>query len=559
MNYFCLLCFGISSVFGLNLTAETTPEACWKLSGDVLDSSGQNRNAENHGVVFDVPAPDGTPAARFNGRDAFLEVPGDIVPATSDFTLSLWAYTEAVLDDGLGDLLSNFDPDRRKGFTLGLAAYSGVGNSQPNHRTVHFGVDDGTEPVWTFRGHPGNAVFIFGFAVHEGALYAATCEPGAGEAGHVYRYGGGTDWTDCGSPDGSNAVMAIAVHDGHVYAGTGWYDTTGSAMEASPNTTPGGKVYRYEGDTNWTFCGALANPETGEAGTLGGLGVYKGDLYATTLKQPGFGLYRYAGGTDWAYCGNPGRRVLNPCTYNGGLYLVSYDAPGGPFRFDDAGWSYTGGTLDPPIHQDYCFAVYGGRLHLSTWPQAYVHRLEDAGTWKACGRPADELETMGMMVYNGKLYAGTLPSSKVYRLDNGDTWTPVGDQLDTAEGKYRRAWSMALYGGELFCGTLPSGKVFSLRAGACLTLDHALAPGWRHLAAVRSGRTLALYVDGAPAGTCTMPDGPAFDLATGRGLKIGAGPGDYFNGWMRDLRIYREALPETALRQRCSTDRPSTP
>ncbi len=203
--------------------------------------------------------------------------------------------------------------------------------------------------------------------------------------------------------------MALAVHDGCLYAGTGWYDTTGSALEASPNTTPGGKVYRYDGGTEWNPCGALSNPETGEAATLGGLGVYKGALYATTLKQAGFGLYRYDGGTAWTYCGNPGRRVLNPCVFNGDLYMVSYDGPGGPFRYNGVEWSYVGGTIDPPISQDYSFAVYGGRLRLSTWPDANVYQMEDTGTWSACGKPDGELETMGMMVYNGKLYAGTLP------------------------------------------------------------------------------------------------------------------------------------------------------
>lgn len=559
MNYFYVLCFGVSSVICLNLMAETAPEAYLKLSSDILDSSGRNHSGENHGVAFDLSAPDGTPAARFNGRDAFLEAPGEIVPATGDFTLALWVYTEAALDDGLGDLLSNFDPDRRKGFTLGLATYGGVSNSQPNHRTVHFGLDDGTDPQWTFRGRPGKAVFVFGFAVHEGALYAATCEPGAGETGHVYRYDGDTAWADCGSPDGSNAVMALAVHDGRLYAGTGWYDTTGSALEASPNTTPGGKVFRYEGGTDWSFCGALANPETGEAGTMGGLGVYKGDLYATTLKQPGFGLYRYEGEAKWAYCGNPGRRVLNPCPFNGDLYLVSYDAPGGPFRYDGTDWSYVGGTIDPPIDQDYCFAVYGGRLHLSTWPKAYVYSMDEAGSWTPCGRPADELETMGMMVYNGKLYAGTLPSSRVYRLDGDNRWTPVGEPLDTAEGKYRRTWSMALYQGELFCGTLPSGNVFSMQTGACLTSDRALPPGWRHIAAVRRDRALALYIDGIRAAARVLPDGPAFDRAASTPLRIGAGPGDFFNGWMRNLRIYPQALPDSGIRALYETEKPTAP
>ncbi len=549
------VCFSTVAGICLAASAVDTPAGFWPLGTDSRDYTGQWGDAVNHGAEFSPPGPDG-PSARFNGRDAYLEVPGRVPFGANDFTLLLWVHTGAALDDGLGDLLSNFDTASRKGFTLGLATYTGVSNSQPNYRTLHFGLDDGTEPEWTACGRPGNAVLVFGFAVHDGALYAATCEPGENEAGHVYRYEGGTGWTDCGSPDRSNAVMALAAHDGSLYAGTGWYDTTGSALEASPNTTPGGKVYRYAGGSEWICCGALSNPETGEAGTLGGLGVYKGTLYATTLKQPGFGLYRYDGGAQWTYCGNPGRRVLNPFAFNGDLYLVSYDGPGGPFRYNGAEWAYVGGTLNPPISQDYSFAVYGGRLHLSTWPEAHVYRMEDSGAWTVVGRPAAELETMGMMVYNGKLYVGTLPSSRVYRYDGEDIWTAIGEPLDAAGGKYRRAWSMALYQGKLFCGTLPSGNVWSLQAGGCVTCDHALAPGWRHLAAVRHGRDLLLYVDGERAAAATLPGDASFDVSSDTPLQIGRGPGDFFNGYIRSLQAHSQALSKAEIKQCYEKEKP---
>ncbi|HQL95999.1 MAG TPA: hypothetical protein PL005_15090 [Candidatus Hydrogenedentes bacterium] len=308
-------------------------EVHWPLQDSIWNSSGAVPRLLNHGVVFDVPAPDGSRAARFDGVSAFLERRENWAPAffVGDFTVSVEVFVEEPLDDAPGDILGCFDPDTRRGLNFGIASHSGVANSQPNHRNVYFGVDNGKlETDWTDCGRPGQAVFVFGFAVHDGALYAATCEAHEGGAGHVWRYAGGDRWEDCGSPDGSNAVAALAVHDGALYAGTSRYDTTGSAMAASPNTTPGGRVYRYDGGTAWTFCGELSNPETGTAATLGGLAVFQGALHATTLKQDGFGLYRYGGGETWAYCGNPGRRVLNPCVFNGALHMVSYDAPGGP-------------------------------------------------------------------------------------------------------------------------------------------------------------------------------------------------------------------------------------
>ena len=85
-------------------------------------------------------------------------------------------------------------------------------------------------------------------------------------------------------------------------------------------------------------------------------------------------------------------------------------------------------------------------------------------------------------------------------------------QLDTTpDVRYRRAWSMAVYKGKLFCGTLPSGHVFSLEAGKNVTHDHELAAGWKHLAAVRDGRKLKLYVDG----NCTI----SIQIYLGLGIK----------------------------------------
>jgi len=222
--------------------------------------------------------------------------------------------------------------------------------------------------------------------------------------------------------------------------------------------------------------------------------------------------------------------------------MVSYDAPGGPFRYDGLDWSYTGSTINPPIHQDYSFCVYGGQLHVSTWPLAHVYSMNTAGVWAACGRPGEELETMGMMVYNGKLYTGTLPSAQVYRLDGKDLWTPVGESLDTSDNKYRRAWSMALYEGSLFCGTLPSGRIFRLDAGVNVTYDRALSPGWRHLVLVREGNQLRFYVDGNLSATSRKDVSGEYDISNDVPLRIGSGTGDLFNGWMKQVRLYDSAL-----------------
>jgi len=147
-----------------------------------------------------------------------------------------------------------------------------------------------------------------------------------------------------------------------------------------------------------------------------------------------------------------------------------------------------------------------------------------------------------MPVYNGKLYAGTLPLADVYRFDGGRKWTNVGQLDKTPKVRYRRAWTMAVFDGKLFCGTLPSGHVLSLEAGKCATYDRELPPGWHHLAAVKTKDRLHIYLDGKPVAQSTAFRPGAYDLQPKSSLKIGFGQHDYFNGKLRDVRLYNRAL-----------------
>jgi hypothetical protein len=149
---------------------------------------------------------------------------------------------------------------------------------------------------------------------------------------------------------------------------------------------------------------------------------------------------------------------------------------------------------------------------------------------------------MGLAVHNGKMYGGTLPLAEVYRYDGGNAWSRTGQLDKTPDVKYRRAWSMAVYQGKLFCGTLPSGRVYSIEAGKSVTHDRALAPGWRHVAAVRAGGTLTLYVDGRPVTSSTKFVPADYDISNDRPLRIGFGDHDYFSGTIRDVRLYNRAL-----------------
>lgn len=512
----------------------------WRFSGDVNDTSGRGNHGRAFAVDLNAPGPGGVArgAARFDGKSSHVEIPTNpsLDLGKGDFTIAVWVHTEDSLDDVPGDLVSKYDPAARRGLNWCVKNGAGMTNSQANDRNVHFGVDAGTEPVWTDRGRPGNAVYVMAMAVHDGKLFVGTCEVGPGEAGHVYRLDGDSRWVDCGSPDQSNAVTSLAVFGGKLHAGTGRYRLAGSALPESSNANPGGKIARLEGDGNWTDCGRLPDTEA-----VGGMVVFRGELFASSLYKPA-GFFRYQGGSAWGRCPLPadGRRVVALGVFNGHLYAGSYDSCS-VCRFDGKDWE-TFPALETS-GQTYSFEVHAGELHVGTWPNGRVFRFDRGERWVSAGRLGEEKEVMGMALYNGKLYAGTLPLAEVYRLDDSTNWTRTGRLDLTPDVLYRRAWSMAIFDGRLFCGTLPSGRVHSLEVGQNVTLDRALAPGWKHLAVSREGGRLSLFLDGTRVASSTSSSSASpLDLTNQAPLRVGFGAHDYFRGSLSDLRLYDRAL-----------------
>jgi hypothetical protein len=510
----------------------------WPLEADARDRSVSQRDATNRGVTFGGCV-SGKPAARFGGRNQLLEIPAGKSPRweAGDFSVAAWVHTSESLDDALGDIISQFDDQSRCGFSLRVTT-SGIAMSQPNVRHLSFGIDNGRiEPTWTDHGRPGQAIYIMAMATHAGRLFVGTCEPEKNQSGHVYRLGDRGKWIDCGSPDASNAVPVLAEFNGQLYAGTAKYRVAGSALKESENENLGGRIFRYEADGKWIPCGQL--PDTA---AIGGMIVYRGKLYASSLYAPP-GFFRYLGEQTWERLESPfGKRVQAMTVHDGGLFAVSYDG-GRVYRFDGATWTDCG-LPGEKTTQTYGFAIYRGRLYVSTWPMGRVFRYAGEQNWEDAGRLGEELEVMGLMVHNGKLYGGTLPLADVQRFDGDGKWTSIGRVDLTPDVKYRRAWTMAEYRGRMFWGTLPSGKVMSIAAGKNVTSDVPLAPGWQHVAAIRRGRHLELHINGERIAQSSEFNPADYDLrgAAAQPLQIGFGPTDYFHGCLRDVRIYDRAL-----------------
>ena len=78
-----------------------------------------------------------------------------------------------------------------------------------------------------------------------------------------------------------------------------------------------------------------------------------------------------------------------------------------------------------------------------------------------------------------------------------------------------------------------------------MTHDHALPGGWRHVAAVRAGGMLRLYIDGAPVSESATFNTADYDLSMEEPLQIGSGQIGPFSGSLSDVRLYNRALSDT--------------
>ena len=522
--------------------AAAGPASHWPLARDTRNAVPGAPHGETSNLSF---APDGSvgPHARFDGRAAQVRIPASpaLTIGQSDFTLTLRVHTAAELDDDLGDLVSHYDSGTWTGFTLALRHASGVTHSQPNHRQLQFGIDAGSEPEFRDEGRPGTAIFGQSMAVHAGSLYVGTCESGPNGTGRVFRYLGPGRWEDCGAPDRANSITAMTVWNGHLVVGSGKYRLGGSALKESENPHLGGRIYRHLGGQSWELIRHFPAMES-----VGGLLVHRGALHVGSLYRP---AAFWRGTTDgrWEELSVPGgKRVEALASFNGQIWATGYDE-GHVYRREVAGWTDLGRVGEPENTQTYAFTVHAGRLQVATWRTGKVFEW-DGAAWLDRGRLGSELEVMGMMVHNGALYAGTLPLAQLYRHEGGGDWRLLRQLDTTPDVQYRRVWTMAEYHGRLFATTLPSGHVWSLRAGATVSWDHELPSGWRHIAAQREGDTLRLWVDGEKVAESRRPGAERFNLSHAGPWKIGAGPGDFFNGGLADVRYYRRALGADEIR-----------
>ncbi|HVX61028.1 MAG TPA: LamG domain-containing protein, partial [Pirellulales bacterium] len=134
-------------------------------------------------------------------------------------------------------------------------------------------------------------------------------------------------------------------------------------------------------------------------------------------------------------------------------------------------------------------------------------------------------------------------------------WRKLAQLDNTPEVTYRRAWTAAEFQGRLFFSTLPSGKIFSYQAGVSAMHDDELPSGWQHVAAIKSGDRLQLYVNGARVAESAPFKATDYDLASEQPLRIGFGANDYLRGKLRDVRIYERTLNAAEIRELAKSEK----
>lgn len=545
----------------------------WKLQGDCQDHSGHENHGINHGVNLD--------GGVFNGMSAYIEVPNSesLRLGASDFAVCAWIYTDEQLDDIVGDVMDLYDPATRRGFTLSINSSAGGYQSQGTDRHIHFGIDNARTSEWHDCGRP-NATSNYvsnSLTAYKGKLYAATTDA-ADEADwcHVYRYEDGDKWADCGRVGDrrTTGVGPLIVHNGELYAATCTYDWT----RVSTGGYDPGRVYRYMGGTQWEDCGQPSDNRT-----LNCIASYKGKLYVGGGPDK-LGVFVRENDSQWTpskLFPTEGPRRCFPhamCRHNGKLFVAWPCA----YAFDGEQWTYVGEPLPADQNwflQTHSLEIYQGKLHAGTWPEGKVSVYQGGENWQVSGRVGvDGTEVNALAVYNGKLYGGSIPRAEVCRFDGDPQWTSLkrfyspkgwqpalpGKASRSEYNDWSRVTSLSVYDGKLFASIgsctasvldAPAdvrGRVFSMEAGKVASCDDDLGLGWKHIAAVRDGGSLKIYIDGKLVATSSSFDPAEYDLSSDRPLRIGFGESEYFAGKMADVRLYKSALTATQIQELCS-------
>jgi Concanavalin A-like lectin/glucanases superfamily len=284
---------------------------------------------------------------------------------------------------------------------------------------------------WTDLGNPVGCNVVNSVAEFDSALYCGFGRyMGAGSAlgelpnrtpgGQVYRLEKDGRWIYCGHPGAEDATPEDVPTVGYA---------SGKADDLIALTVYQGQLYCvsnhrrgafvYEGGERWKCIG----PDL----RILSFTVHRGRLYALINGGP---VYRYDGGSEWVYCGVPSRstQTYGAVTVQGRLYVGTW--PEGNVQRYEGGETWTSlGTVGYE-REIMAMALYNGKVYVGSLPMANVWRMDGEqftflDTLDSASAPLRRVWSMA--VFQGRLFAGTLPSGRVCAMEAGAmaTWDCV--------------------------------------------------------------------------------------------------------------------------------------
>ena len=170
-----------------------------------------------------------------------------------------------------------------------------------------------------------------------------------------------------------------------------------------------------------------------------------------------------------------------------------------------------------------------------------VFVYEGGTTWCDLGQVSDASRVLCMGSYNGHLYVG-LDRAREPGKNASSTTVPNGW---TAASRMGSTFNPCFRWAGLCTRPRTAGSTVTTagRSGpaSLITLKDILGGGI-HLAAVRQGSQLRLFVNAQLAASTQAPEARDFNLSNDRPLTIGFGSQGHFSGALADLRWYASVL-----------------
>ena len=349
---------------------------------------------------------------------------------------------------------------------------------------------------------------------------------GTSRTGELFEWNGINGWTRKASQLGpETSITSLAEFNGNLYAGT----------------SPGGRLYQWDGVSAWT----QKAPQLGTETSIKSLASYNEKLYGGT--SPNGKLYEWNGVGAWVQKAN----TLNGQTSINSLLVFNMELFGGTslggrlFKWDgSAAWMQMAPQLGAETSIN-SLASYNSKLYGGTSPNGKLFEWNGVGAWiERAPKLGAETSINSIIVFNGKLFGGTSPNGKLFEWDTVDAWVEKTSTLDQQSDV--KTLVIDSDSNRLCAGTLTKPFVFEFSDSSprvATDFFKGYDNAWIRVSIVAdySGKKVQFYRNGVLFSTLTVTSG--FIAPTASPIYVGsfANKGNYFKGYLDELRISTSA------------------